>query len=37
MQRIIKENMIKLPDLPPGDRYVYDPKREELMVEHTGP
>ena len=37
MQRIIKESMIKLPDLPEGDRYVYDPKREELMVEHTGP
>jgi hypothetical protein len=37
MQRIIKENMIKLPDLPEGDRYVYDPKREELMVEHRGP
>jgi hypothetical protein len=37
MQRIIKEGMIKLPDLPEGDRYVYDPKRGELMVEHRGP
>ncbi|MCE5267244.1 MAG: hypothetical protein LLG00_05105 [Planctomycetaceae bacterium] len=34
MQRIIKENMIKLPELPAGDRYEYDPKTEELMVVH---
>lgn len=34
MQKIIKENMIDLPDLPPGCRYIYDPKTEQLMVEH---
>jgi len=33
MRRIIKENNIKLPDLPEGDRYMYDPKTEQLMVE----
>jgi len=34
MEKIIKENQVKLPELPPGQRYVYDPNREELMVEH---
>ncbi len=34
MEKIIKANRIRLPDLPLGQRYVYDPKREELMVEH---
>ncbi len=33
MQRIIKENMIKLPELNPDERYIYDPKTEQLMVE----
>ena len=33
MQQIIQANNIRLPELPPGDRYVYDPAREELMVE----
>ena len=33
MEKIIKENNIKLPELPEGDRYVYDPKTEQLMVE----
>ena len=33
MQKIIKDNDIKLPDLPPGHRYVYNPKTEGLMVE----
>jgi hypothetical protein len=33
MDRIIKANDIKLPTLPPGQRYVYDPSKEELMVE----
>jgi hypothetical protein len=33
MQKIIKENSIQLPELPDGHRYVYDPAREELMVE----
>jgi hypothetical protein len=33
MQKIVKENNIKLPELPAGDRYMYDPKTEQLMVE----
>ena len=33
MQKIIKEGQIKLPDLPPGQRYVYRPDKEELWVE----
>ncbi|MGQ9576696.1 MAG: hypothetical protein ACUVUC_15420 [Thermoguttaceae bacterium] len=36
MEKIIKENGIRLPDLEPDERYVYDPQREELMVEHPG-
>jgi len=35
MQRIIKENQIKLPDLPEGARYLYDPATEQLLVEHA--
>jgi len=31
MQKIIKENMIKLPDLLPGQRYVYDAKKAAQM------
>jgi hypothetical protein len=34
MQKIIGFNQIQLPKLPDGDRYVYDPARGELMVEH---
>jgi hypothetical protein len=34
MEKIIKEGMIKLPDLNEGERYLYDPKSEELLVEH---
>jgi len=34
-KRIIRENNIKLPELPVGDRYVYDPQKEELMVESS--
>jgi hypothetical protein len=34
MDKIIGFNQIKLPKLPDGDRYVYDPQRGELMVEH---
>jgi len=34
MEKIIKENLIELPELRPGHRYVYDPKTEQLMVEH---
>ena len=33
MREIIKNGGIKLPELPRGQRYVYDPKRGELMVE----
>ncbi len=34
MSKIIKANFIQLPQLPPGHKYVYDPKKEDLMVEH---
>ncbi len=34
MERIIKENGIKLPELPAGERYIYLPDQEQLMVEH---
>jgi len=33
MEQIIKANQIKLPELRAGERYVYDPKTEQLMVE----
>lgn len=33
MTHVINANNIKLPMLPPGHKYVYDPKTEELMVE----
>jgi hypothetical protein len=33
MERIIKENNIRLPTLPQGESYVYDPKTGELMIE----
>lgn len=36
MERIIKANMIPLPELPEGQRFVYDPKTQELMVERQG-
>jgi hypothetical protein len=34
MRDIVTANRIRLPTLPPGHRYVYDPKSEQLMVEH---
>jgi len=37
MEKIIKENMIKLPELPEGHKYVYDPKLKTLMVEKPAP
>jgi hypothetical protein len=37
MKDIIQANQIKLPDLPPGQRYVYDPQAKELMVERPAP
>lgn len=33
MAQIIEANQIQLPELPAGQKYVYDPKTEELMVE----
>jgi hypothetical protein len=37
MEKIIKANRIRLPALPQGQRYVYDPKQEQLMVEKPAP
>jgi hypothetical protein len=37
MEKIIKANNIHLPELPDGDRYRYDPKTAELMVESPAP
>jgi len=34
MEKIVKAGMIRLPELPAGHQYVYDPATEELMVEH---
>jgi hypothetical protein len=36
MSKIIKANQIHLPTLPEGQRYLYDPKQEQLMVEQSG-
>ena len=33
MAQIVDANQIHLPELPAGQRYVYDPEKEELMVE----
>ena len=33
MKQIIEFNQIKLPQLPPGHKYKYDPQKGELMVE----
>lgn len=33
MEQIIKANQIELPELPAGQRYIYDPQTGELMVE----
>jgi hypothetical protein len=35
MTEIIEKGAIKLPDLPDGDEYVYDPQAGELMVRHN--
>ncbi len=32
MEKVIKANQITLPELRPGDRYLYDPQKEELFV-----
>ena len=36
-EKIIKDGGIRLPTLPPGQRYVYDPVKEELLVEQPRP
>ena len=33
MTKIVRANKLRLPDLPAGHTYVYDPNRGELMVE----
>ncbi len=33
MEQIIKANQIELPELPAGQRYIYDSQTGELMVE----
>jgi hypothetical protein len=37
MQVIIKDGGVRLPELPQGDEYWYDPKTEQLMVRHPKP
>lgn len=37
MQKIVKENSISLPQLKPGERYLYDPQTEQLLVERPRP
>jgi hypothetical protein len=34
MKKVIEANQIRLPQLPPGSKYKYDPQTGELMVEH---
>lgn len=34
MEKIIKENGIQLPNLPPGARYVYDPQKAAQMQQY---
>lgn len=36
MKEIIQANNIKLPELPAGHKYIYDPAQEQLMVEQPG-
>ncbi len=33
IEEIVKPSQIKLPDLPPGKKYVYDPKEGKLFVQ----
>ena len=33
-EKILKPNFIKLPELPAGDKYVFDSEKGQLMVEH---
>jgi hypothetical protein len=34
MKKVIEANQIRLPQLPPGSKYKYDPQAGELLVEH---
>ncbi|HET6882829.1 MAG TPA: hypothetical protein VFI31_21860 [Pirellulales bacterium] len=34
MKQVIEANQIRLPQLPPGSKYKYDPQSGELQVEH---
>jgi hypothetical protein len=34
VEKVIKPCGIKLPELRPGDKYVYDPMTEQLMIQH---
>ena len=34
MEKIIKANSIKLPELPPGERYVYDAEKAAKMTHY---
>lgn len=35
MEKIIKPAQIPLPTLPAGERYIYDPEKEELFIEQS--
>jgi hypothetical protein len=37
MKEIVKANQLDLPELPAGNRYVYDPEKGELLVERPVP
>lgn len=37
VNEILTPNGVKLPELPQGHRYVYDPEKGELLVEHPAP
>ncbi len=37
VKEILVPNGVKLPELPKGHRYVYDPEKGELLVEHPAP
>ena len=37
MSQIIEANQIRLPELGQGQRYIYNPQTEELMVERPRP
>jgi hypothetical protein len=35
-REILKPNNVKLPELPEGHRYIYDPEKGELLIERPG-